>query len=123
MHLVNDIDLKSALRRRVRYLLHNLTDIVHAVIGCGIDLDHIHAGTRRNGLTARTFPAGTSLHGMLTVHRPRKDLGDRSLTCASRSTEEIGVPDTIRLYLILQCSNDMLLPFYLLKTVRPELTV
>ena len=87
MHLVNDIDLKSALRRRIGHLIHNLTNIVHTVVGGGINLNHIHADARRNRLTTRAFPARTPFHGVLAVHRPRKYFRYRGFSRSPCPTE------------------------------------
>ena len=41
----NNINLILALSRRVGYLIHDLPDIVHTVVGGCVDLNHVHAGT------------------------------------------------------------------------------
>ncbi len=123
MHLVDNINFKPSLRRRIGHLIHNLTDVVNAIVGGGVNLNHIHTDARRNRLTARTFPTRTPLHRVLAVHRPRKYFRYGSLSCSPRPAEEIRVTDTVRLDLVLQGGHYMLLPFDILKTARAELTI
>lgn len=72
MHLVDDVDLVFSLRRGIGYLVDDLTDIVHTVVGSRVDLDDIHAGSRRNGLTNTAFPTGAVLCGVFAIHCFRK---------------------------------------------------
>ena len=123
MHLVDDVDLVFSLRRGIGYLVDDLTDIVHTVVGSRIDLDDIHAGSRRNRLTNTAFPTGAILCGVFTVHCFRKNLCHRSLTGTSRSGEQIRMTDPVRPQLILQCRHDMILTLDIGKSVRAEFPV
>ena len=123
MHLVDDVDLVFSLRRGIGYLVDDLTDIVHTVVGSRIDLDDIHAGSRRNRLTNTAFPTGAVLCGVFTVHCFRKNLCHRSLTGTSRSGEKIRMTDPVRPQLILQCGHDMILTFDIGKSIRAEFPV
>ena len=76
-----------------------------------------------NALTHRTFSAGASVYRLLTIDCFRENLGNRRLTCAAGSAKKIGMSYTVSLYLILQGSNDMLLPLYILKLLRTEFTI
>ena len=96
MHLVDDVDLVFSLRRGIGYLVNDLTDIVHTVVGSRIDLNDIHAGSRRNGLTNTAFPTGAVLCGVFAVHCFRKNLRHRSFTGTSRSGEQIRMADPVR---------------------------
>ena len=123
MHLVDDVDLVFSLRRRIGYLVDDLTDIVHTVVGSRIDLNNIHAGSRRNRLTNTAFPTGAVLCGVFAVHCFRKNLRHRSLTGTSRSGEQIRMADPVRPQLILQCGHDMILTFDIGKSIRTKLPV
>ena len=123
MHLVDDIDFISALCRTVCHLLTDLPDIVNTVIGGRIDLDHIHGRAGRYGPACLTFPAGASVHRVLTVHRLRKYLRHGRLACSPCPAEKICMSDPVGPDLILQCCNDMILPFYIRKFGRAELSV
>ena len=123
MHLVDDVDLVFSLRRGIGYLVDDLTDIVHTVVGSRIDLNDIHAGSRRNRLTNTAFPTGAVLCGVFAVHCFRKNLRHRSLTGTSRSGEQIRMADPVRPQLILQCGHDMILTFDIRKSIRTKLPV
>ena len=123
MHLVYNINLVFALCRRIGYLLHNFTDIIHAVIGGGIYLDHIHAGSRRDRLTDAAFPAGTVLRRILTIHRACKDFRHGRLSRSPCTGKQIGMSDTVCLQLVFQGSHNMILPLYIHKSIRAKLSV
>ena len=57
MHLVDDIYLIFALNRRVLYLLPDLPDVVHTVVGSGVNLKDIQRTLIVDGLTGRTLVA------------------------------------------------------------------
>ena len=96
MHLVDDVDLVFSLRGGIGYLVDDLTDIVHTVVGSRIDLDDIHAGSRCDCLTNTAFPTGAVLCGVFAVHCFRKNLRHRSFTGTSRSGEQIRMADPVR---------------------------
>ena len=123
MHLVDDVNLIFPLRRRVGYLIHNFPDVVHAVIGGRIDLDHVHAGTSRNGAAASALPTGRAVHRMLTVDGFRKNFRYGCLSGSSCSAEQIGMSDSFGSYLIFQSRNNVVLSLYVLKTFRAKFTV
>ena len=52
---------------------------------------------------------------MLTINRFGKDLRNRRLAGSSGAAEQIGMSDTVRQDLVLQCCYDMILPFDILK--------
>ena len=123
MHLVDDIDLVLPFRGGVGHLLPDLADIVHAVIGSGVDLYHIHGSACRDRAAGRAGPTGISIHRMLTVYRLRENLGHRGLSGSSGAAEQIGMADPIRLYLVFQCSHNMILSSDFSKLGGPELSV
>ena len=101
MHLVNDIDLISSLCGPVRDLFPDLADIVYTVVGCGVDLDHVHGSSCRDGPAHLTLPARTPIDRMLTVHCLRKYLRHGRLSRSPCSAEQISMPDTVCPDLIL----------------------
>ena len=100
MHLVDNINLILALRWRIRHFFPNLTDIVNTVVGCRINLDHIHGSLLIDRTAHSTFIAGTAIDRMFAIHCLGKNLGNGSLTGSSCTAKQIGMPDTIHLYLI-----------------------
>ena len=123
MHLVDNVDLVPSLCRAVRHLLTDFSDIIDTVVGRCVDLDHIHGSTCCNRSARLTFPAGTSVHRMFAVHGFRKYLRHRCFPGSSGSAEKIRMSDTVCLDLVLQCCNDMVLPFHIRKLGRAELSV
>ena len=67
MNLVDDVYTIFSFRRWVLDLFPDLTDIFDAVVGCGIDLHYIQGCSGQDLFTARTFPAGTSVHRMFAA--------------------------------------------------------
>ena len=123
MHLVDDIHLVFSFRRGIGHLVHDLADVVHAVVGSRVDLDHIHAGSRRYGPAASALPAGRAVNRVLAVDGFRKNLRYGCLSGSSCPAEQIGVSDPFRPDLILQRRNNVVLPFHVLKTFRAKFTV
>ena len=87
MHLIDNVDFVFSFGRTVLHLLADLADVVDAVVGSRIDLNHVHGIARRNRPACRTFPARTPVHRMLTVDRLRKNLGNRRLSRSSGSAK------------------------------------
>ena len=123
MHLIDDIHLISSLRRTVGYLFPDLTDIVHTVVGSRIDLNDVHGSTGCNIFAHGTFPAGTSVYRMLAIDCLCKNLRYCCLSGSSCATEQICMSDPVRLYLILQRCDNMILSFYVFKFRRTKFTI
>ena len=123
MHFVYDINLIFSLRRGIGNFLHDLTDIVNAVVGRRINLDDIHAGACGYGMADAAFSAGTVRSGVFTVYRPGKDLRHSGLARSPGSGKQIGMSDAACLQLVLQCGYDMILPLYICESIRTKLPV
>ena len=101
MHFIDDIDLVLSLRRGIGHFLPDLADVVHAVVGSGIDLNDIHGAPGSDRPAGGALPAGAAVRRMLAVHRLRKDLRNGRLAGASGPAEEIGMSHTVRTDLVL----------------------
>ena len=123
MNLINNIYFIFTFCRAVRNLFSDLTYIIHTIVGCSIDLDHIHCSSCLDCLAHGTFITGAAIYGMLTVDCLRQNFGYCCFTGSSGTAEQIGMSDSVRFYLILQCCYNMLLPFDIRKVVRTELSV
>ena len=123
MYLVYDIYQLFSFCRRVLHTVFNITDIIHTVIGCGIDLYNIHGRARRYPFAAGAFPAGTSVRRVFTVHRLCKKLSHGGLACPPCSAEEIGMSHPVMYHLIFQGCYNGFLSLDLLEGLRPELPV
>ena len=115
MDLINDVDFIFPLCRGIGHFLPDLTDMVHTIVGRRIYLNDIHGTAGCNGFAGSTFPAGTAVLWLLTINRFGKDLRNRRLAGSSGAAEQIGMSDTVRQDLVLQCCYDMILPFDILK--------
>jgi hypothetical protein len=87
MNLIDNVYFVFSFGRTVFHFLTDLTDIVHAIVGRRIDLDHIHGTARRNRFTGRTFPTRAAIHRMLTVDCFCKNFCDRRFTGSSCSAK------------------------------------
>ena len=101
MHLVDDVDAVPAFCRRILHLFPDITDIFHAVVGRGIDLDHIERCAGSDIFTGLTLPAGTSVHRVFTVDCSGKYLRDTGFSCSSGSAKQIRMADTAGCDLVL----------------------
>ena len=123
MHLVDDIDFVFPFCGGIRYFIYDFPYIIHAVVGGGVDFYHVHAGPGGDGTADAALPAGAIRPGILAVHRPGKDFRHSGLAGAPGPGEQIGVPDAVRLQLVLQRGHDMLLTLYIREGVRAEFSV
>ena len=123
MHLIDDVHFKFSFRRGIRDLIHDFTDVVHAIVGSRVNFYHIHAGTGSDCAAGRAFSAGTSIHRMFAVDTSGKQLCNGSFSRSSCAAEQICMTDTVRLNLILQSCHDRVLSFHFFKTGRTESSV
>ena len=94
MHLIDDIDPVRAFRRRILDLFPDLTDILHTVVGCRVDLYYIHGASGCDCLAGCAFIARTSVHWMLTVYCLCKNLCNGSFAGSPCSAKQISMADT-----------------------------
>jgi len=110
MNFVDDVDFVSTLRGREVDLIAQVADIVHAVVGGGVDLDHIHEAVFVDGFAVLTFVARTLSRVFVeTVHRLRQQTRDSGLARSAWTCEEIGVTDSICLNGVGQGLDDVVL--------------
>ena len=89
MHLVDDIYPHFHLRRRINGVVPQVADVVHAVVGRGVDLQHVHAGAGIDGLAGFADVAGVTVVGIQAVDRLRQNLGAAGLARAPGAGEQI----------------------------------
>ena len=124
MYLIDDVDLVTAFRRRVRNLLNDATCMIHTVVGRTIHLHYVHGTAFCNGTTGRTLAARASVFlTILTVDCLGKKLCHRSFTGTSGTGKKISVTNTVVLQLILQCGYNMILSLYFREFLWSELSV
>ena len=92
-----------------------ITDLVHAVVGCAVDLDNIEVTTRGDGKTGRIGRIEVGFGAVGAVQCLGKDTGGGGLACAARADEEIGVGDTAAGDGVAQGADDVILPYDIVK--------
>ena len=123
MNLIYDIYFITSFCRTVGHFLADLTNVIDAVVGSGVNLYDIHGGPRIDCLACLAFIAGASVYRMFAVYRLCQNLGNGSLTCTTGAAEKIGMADPVCLHLVLQCGYNVFLPLYIFKILRAELPI
>ncbi len=95
MHLVDNVDLKSALSRRILTVVAQSAHLLNTIVGSTIDLDHIHAGTTHDGLADLRFIIWRGTGSAFGIERFGKQARSAGLTCAARPDKKIGVCNTL----------------------------
>ena len=101
MNLIDDVHFVVSLCRPIADFLHDLTNIIDAVVGSSVDLDNIHGSSCRDSAAGSTFIAWISVYRMFTVDDLRHYFGNRRLSRSSRTAEEICMLQPSRPDLIL----------------------
>ena len=91
MHLVHDIHPLADLGGGIHRVVPQIPDIVHTVVGGGIDFQHIHAGTGVNGPAGLALVAGVAVVRVEAVYRLCQDLGAAGLAGAPGAGKEVGM--------------------------------
>ena len=89
VYLVDDEHTLAHLRRRVARLVSQVADIVHAVVGCRVNLGHVQHRAVQNAAARRTLVARVAVHQMLAVDRTREDLRTGRLARSSRAGKQV----------------------------------
>ncbi len=123
VHLIDDVDLVLADRRQIGYLVAQVADVIHTVVGRGVQLHNIEYGAVRNAAARRTHAAGVAVDWVLAVDRSGKNARAGGLARAARADENIRMRKPPGLYLIFQRLGNVLLTDDLIKGLRPPLAV
>ena len=123
MNLINDVYFIVSLCRSVGNFFSDLTNVVYTIVGCSIDLDHIHGSSGLDCLAHGTFITWAAIDRMLAVHRFRQNLRHSSFTGSSGSAEQIRMTDAIMFDLIGQSCHYMILTLDIVKIVWSEFSV
>ncbi len=87
MHFVDDIDPHFQSGGRVIHFLPDFPDIVHAVVGGGVDFRDVHSRFRQGGPAAFALIARVAVFGGQAVGRPSQNLGAGGLAGAPGASE------------------------------------
>ena len=123
MHLINDVHAVLKFRRSVDDLIADITNIVNAIVGCGVHFQDVGGTSRVDGAAGGTDTARACGGGVLTVDCLSQNFGAGGLTRSARTTEKIGVGKFPGGTFVFQNGGDMILPANLIKITRSPLTV
>ena len=123
VHLVDDINPVFRHGRGEIDLLPQIPDVVHAVVGGGVDFHHIHDGARVDPPADLAFVAGIPLPGLQAVDRLGQNLGAGSLAGAPGAGEQVGVGQPSGAQLVPQGGGHLILAVNVGKGLRPPLAI
>ena len=123
VHLVHDVHPLAHGGGGVHRLVPEGADLVHAVVGGGVQLQHVQDGAVLNAQTGGTLVAGVAVHRVLAVHRPGQNLGAGGLAGAPGAGKEVGVGQPPGGHLALEGLGDVVLPHHVVKGAGPPLAV
>ena len=104
MHLVDDENLVAAHLWRHAHLFDERADVLHGVVGGGIQFVNIETALLLKGFATLAIPTCLArLGGREAVDGARKDAGAGGFAHASWTAEEVGVCQFARGNGILQC--------------------
>ena len=93
MHLVHDIHPLADLGGGIHRVVPQVPDVVHAVVGGGIDFQHIHTGTGVNGPAGLALVAGIAVVRVEAVHRLCQNLSAAGLAGAPGAGKKVGMAE------------------------------
>ena len=121
--LVDDIDALFQRGGGKGGLLPDVPDVVHAVVGGGVDLTDVQSRVLQNSPAGGAGVAGAAIDGVLAAHRPGQDLGAGGLSGAAGAGEQIGMAGAPGGHLAAQRGGDMVLAENIVKGQGPPFAV
>ena len=121
VHLIDDINLVGALGRHVTHYLAQLADIFDAIVGCPVDLQHVHASGGGYTFAGIALFAGIRALASGAIERLRKDPRGGRFTHTARPTKQITLGNAPRVDGVFERGSDMVLSDHLVKLTRPPL--
>jgi hypothetical protein len=110
VHLVNDIDLILSGLWSVSYLVYEVSDTIHGVVGSGIQLMDVHGAVIDKAQTGVAFIACFKISGYIfTVYCLGQDPGTGSFSNTSWSTKKKSLGQMMILDGIFKCGCDVAL--------------
>jgi hypothetical protein len=95
VHLVDDVHLVAAERRRVLHLLEQLAHVVDPGARGGVDFDHVDEAALVDRHATAALAAGCRTDALLAVQALGQDARDGRLADAARPGEQEGVVQPI----------------------------
>ena len=123
MDLVDDIDPAGDLRGGIDRVVPEGPDLVHAVVGGGVDLQHVHTAAGVDGPAGGAAAAGAAVLEVGAVEGLGQNLGAGGLAGAPGPGEQIGVADAPGLQLGPQRLGHGVLPHHIVKGLGPVFSI
>ena len=121
--LVDDIHPVADAGGGVYGLVPEGADVVHAVVGGGVQLHHVQEAAVIDALAGGAHPAGVPVLGLLAVDGLGEDLGTGGLSGAPGAGEEVGVAQPVLGHLAAEGGGDVLLTHHVGEDLGPPLAV
>ena len=119
VHLVHDVELVAAARRRVLHVVDDdLADLVDLRVRGGVELEHVQAVARGDLAAAVALAARLDRRALHAVERLREDARGRGLAGAARADEDVSLRQPVLLDRVLERARDVLLADDLVERLR-----
>ncbi len=109
VHLVDEIHLVAAARRRVLRVVDQLAHVVDAGVAGGVDLEQVDEAARVDLAARAALAARGRCRPLLAVQRLGEDARDRRLADAARPGEEERMVQPARIERVRERAHDVLL--------------
>ena len=123
VHLIDDIYLILAHGRQIGGFIAQVTDVIHAVVGGGINFRYIQNGALINAFADSAFTAGVRAGGIQAVNRFGKNFGAGGFAGAASAGKQVGMANAPGGDLVLQGRYDGFLANNIRKLARTPLAV
>ena len=95
VHLVDDVDLETGLRRRVAHVVAQLAHVINAPVARAIDLDYVEAVARGDLSAVIAYSAWRDRRAFHAIERFGQNSRSRCFADPARSNEEISMGKAI----------------------------
>jgi len=119
VHLVDDVDLVTAFRRRVAHVVAQLAHVIDTAVARAIDLDHVEAVARGDLRAVIALSAWRDRRAVDAIERLCQNSRSRSFADAPRPDEQIRVSQAVLYDRIFKRARDMRLPHQIVESLRP----
>ena len=106
LDLVDDEDLAAQVRRRGEDARQQLAHVADGVVGGGVEFLDVQCPAIANGHAGRAYVTWLAVVEISAVDRLGQDAGKRSLACAARTDEEVGVGGPAGTHAVAQRLDD-----------------
>ena len=119
VHLVDEVDLESPLRRRVLGVFHQFPGIVHPGARRRVHFDEIHEAAVVDCRTRIASAAGLGNDAFRAIQRLGEYSSQRGLADTACTCEQVGMVEALRRERVHQRLDDVLLANHFRKASRP----